>query len=161
MALIPNDRSLDGDLVGARMDSAPTVSSEENVDSHQMSPKEAETMDEPRGVVTWSQARKLLHDLHKGLATFGAPSPSAAEAITMLARIEEADSKGILPPTELKLGTHVKGLFRSQGKLDVMVEVANGAAMTRTDAPACVRRAAGPCQEEDRGRSGVWPVRLI
>ena len=128
-----------------------------NVDSHQALPTEEE---EPRGAVTRSQARKLLQDLHKGLATLGAPSSCAVEAITMLTRQEEADFGHISPPIELKLGTHVKDILRSHETLDGTVEVAKGAAMTRTDAPACVRSAAGPCQEEDHGRSGVWPVRL-
>src|ERR1044071_4535846 len=125
-----------------------------------MPPKEEGTMDEPRGVVTRSQAQKLLQELHKSLATFGAPSPSAAEAFTMLARLEEDDPKGILSPTEFKRDTYMKELLRIHETLDGMVEVAKGAAKTRTQDPACVHSAIGPHQEEEHGRSGVWLVKL-
>ena len=46
-------------------------------------------------MVTRSQARKLLQGLHKGLATFRAPSASTAEAITLIVRLEEDDGSRV------------------------------------------------------------------
>jgi hypothetical protein len=70
----------------------------------------------------------------------------------MLTRQEEADFKGISPPIELKLGTHVKDLIRSQVAQDDTVKVAKGPVMTRSDTPAVVRSSPETCQGEGRGR---------
>ena len=109
-------------------------------------------MDDPRGVVTRSQARKLLQDMHKGLKILGVPSPCVVEAITMLTRQEEADFKGISPPIEPKLGTHVNELITSQCAPDDTVKVTKGPAMTPSDTPVGVRSAPGACQGEGHGR---------
>ena len=70
----------------------------------------------------------------------------------MLTRQDEADFKGISPPIELKLGTHVKDLIRSQVAPDDTVKVEKGPVMTRNDTPVGVRSAPGACQGEGHGR---------
>ena len=60
--------------------------------------------------MTRSQARKLLQGLHKGLATFRAPSASTVEAITLIVRLEEDDGSRDLEVASrvLEIGSRVE-----------------------------------------------------